>query len=300
MFLKMLPLFFLFTVSDAPRPYVDFDQVIEALRPHGQWDPIGEDRFVYRPNSPAPAWQPFRLGQWIYTDYGWTWKGSSPGTWATDHYGHWTKKHDSRWGWKPDGQWLAAPVEWLKSGAYVGWRPSKLDRFSNLLEPESERYSDPSEWSFILLDKMKGELKPDDFVDVAKATALLKNATPSEHIFVTYREIPRPGPALEIIKFDNDKLPLKPSIRELQDPNILPEVILPIDLHLFRPKFNQDNDGIMRRVFLFINPRLQQENDLKLKQTVGDQRTEEQKSKDFKKFESQLELERAHNEMLYR
>ena len=300
MFLKSLPLFLLFTISSVQRPLIDFDQVIDGLKDKGQWESVGEEIFAFRPTSKNAAWRPFREGQWLYTDYGWTWTSNEPSSWATDHYGTWTKRKLSNWAWMPDGQWISAPVEWLKNGNHIGWRPSKLDRFSNLLESPAERYSDPTEWNFVLKDKLKGTLKPEDFVDDALAEKLLKNAGPADHVFVSYREIPRPGPAPDILKNEAGQLPIVPVIREQQELSVKVPILSPEDLYVFRPKFHQDNDGIMRRVYLYLNPRSKQESDANIKETIGDKRTDEEKTKEMKKMERALEQQRRHNETLYR
>jgi hypothetical protein len=300
MFFKALPLFFLFTISQVQRPLVDFDLVIETLKPYGQWESIGQERYAYRPVSGSATWRPLRQGRWLYTDYGWTWEGTDPGSWVTDHYGVWTKKQMAGWVWIPDGQWLPAPVEWLKSGSYIGWRPSRLDRFSNLLESEVERHGDPTEWSFVNAEKLKGPLQAADFADTLTTEKLLKNAEPADHIFVTYREIPRPGPAPDILKSASGEVPPNRIIREQQELLISPTNAEKDDYYVFRPKFHQDNDGLMRRVHLFLNPRAKQENEATIKESVGDHRTEEEKQKEIKKIERALEKDRQHMESLYR
>lgn len=300
MLFKVFPLILLTTVSSIQRPVIDFDLVIETLKPSGTWESIGGESYAFRPVSTSPQWRPLREGRWLYTDYGWTWEGRNPGSWATDHYGTWSKKNTAGWVWIPERQWLPASVEWLQSGTYLGWRPSKLDRFSNLLESETDRRSDPSEWNFVPLTKIKDALKPEDFADNATTETLLKNAVPVDHVYVAYREIPRPGPSQDLLKSESGEVSQPPVIRELQDSLRPPEKTGPGDFYVYRPTFHQDNDGLMRRVHLFLNPRAQKENESKIKETVGDRRSEAEKSKDMRKIEDALEQERKKMESLYR
>src|SRR5690606_16954573 len=94
-------------------------------------------RYIFTPKSSTESgWRPYREGPWIYTDNGWTWKGSRAWDWAGDHYGFWTQRNVKAWSWVPGDHWLPASVEWIQSGDYVGWRACELDRYSNMLESE--------------------------------------------------------------------------------------------------------------------------------------------------------------------
>lgn len=251
------------------RPYKDFDVVVQALAPHGTWEPHAEKQFVFRPAASAGGnWSPFRSGQWRYTDYGWTWEGTEPGSWATSHYGYWMRD-DRGWAWVPDIHWLGATVEWLQSGDYLGWRACPLDRFGNPTEDPSVRYSDPAQWNFVLRDKIRGPLTPADFATPEQAAELLVRAEPADHIFVTYREIPRPGPDPQILMRADGTLPEFPVIRELIEPDLPPEVPLRHSLYLYRPRFHQDQDGIFRRVELFLNPRQENPEYQRVRETLA-------------------------------
>ncbi|MDD5261980.1 MAG: hypothetical protein PHD76_09055 [Methylacidiphilales bacterium] len=282
------------------RPLVDFDLVVDALKTQGTWEENKTTKFLYRPKV-EKDWAPYRNGQWIYTDYGWTWKGADAGSWVTYHYGYWTKRVADGWVWVPSGHWLPSTVDWVKSGDYVGWRASKLDRFSNTQEPDNVRYSDPSEWNFVLSEKLRGPLKPEDFVTGEKAKDLLISGQPLDHIFKSYREIGRPGPDPAILKSgEKDKL-LIPIVRDLQDLESRPDKAEATDFYAYRPSFAQDEDGILRRVELFLHPRKQSEKDEELKKVLGhDPKKDEDAKKQAEKLEEQIERERKNQEMLYR
>lgn len=283
------------------RPFTDFDTVVQALAPHGQWTPHPDKQFVFRPRQAAqPDWSPLRDGQWIYSDYGWTWRGTGPAEWATGHYGHWFKDAQG-WCWVPGIHWLGGCVEWLQSGDHIGWRPTALDRFSNPTEPEGVRYADPTQWNFIPRDKLRGPLTPADFASPEEAAALLVKARPADHIFITYREIPRPGPPPDILTNAEGKLPPFPVVREQLEPGLMPEIEAPNSLYTYRPRFHQDGDGIFRRVDLFLNPRKENPEYQSVKDTLAPERKltpkEEQAMKDALERER---LYRKHIEDLYR
>jgi hypothetical protein len=289
-------------VEFTERPVTDFDTVIQALAPHGQWAPHAVHQFVFQPKAAEdPRWSPYREGQWIYTDYGWTWRGAQPGAWATDHYGYWSKPEGGRWVWVPGKEWLGGCVEWVQSGPYVGWRPGQLDRFSNSLEPESERFRDASQWNFIKRADLRGPLTAANYVNTEETKRLLLQSQPMDHVFTTYREIERPGPPPDLFADENGKLPTFPVIRELQEPDAVADAAIRNSCFAYRPRFHQDADGILRRVDLFLNPRKENPEYQAVKETLAPDR--ELTPKEKKAMESAAERERLnkkHQEDLYR
>ncbi|MGF1679197.1 MAG: DUF6600 domain-containing protein [Candidatus Methylacidiphilales bacterium] len=287
------------------KPVVDFDLVIEALRETGTWLPVQEGKedyyFLPDPSKAAELAQPYRQGRWIYSDYGWTWQGTHAASWAVDHYGYWTRRlhPEKKWTWVPRIMWLPSAVEWLQSGEYIGWRPGPLDRFGNPTEREADRYGDPAEWNFIRKDKLASPLKAGDFEDVATAERLLGEAVPADHILSSYREIERPGPGPEVLGGDPAEPLSYPNIQFLPDLRYQPANPLPNQLFIFRPDFHQDNDGIRRRVHLFLNPRVvpdesQVKNMFKLSEEQEKQRIEA-----IQRTERMQEMERQRMDRLY-
>ncbi|MEM6822495.1 MAG: DUF6600 domain-containing protein [Verrucomicrobiota bacterium] len=299
---KMIPWMILALQPFTERPDIDFDNVIAALEEQGTWKTNDQDTYYFVPNESMSDYiPPFRKGQWIYTDYGWTWKGEFPASWAIEHYGYWTRQVDEekRWVWVPNGTWLPSTVEWLVSGEYVGWRASKLDRFGNPTERENIRYGDATEWSFIPIEKLKSSIVPEDFAPQSQVEDLMAEAVPVDHIYKTYREIARPGPSPTILTGDPEELPLIPVTLSLPDLRFKPKNKTPQQYFSYRPKFYQDDAGIMRRVHLFLNPR-QTPDEEKLKKMFGE--TEEQKKKKLEmieRFERSQEREEKHWESLY-
>lgn len=229
------------------RPTIDFDIFYLETLSYGTWSANETHRYVFQPKNTGPNWRPYREGRWIYTDHGWTWRGKEPWSWATDHYGFWTRRGVSGWAWVPGIYWLPATVEWIQAGDYVGWRASVLDRFSNMEESESVRYAHPAEWNFIPKSKLGQPLTAADYVSDDQAAELLAAHQPCDHVFVAWREIPRPGPGPTIDDPDTgERLPI-PVVQNLTNPNQnakdTPEAVF-----YYRPKFYQDEDGILRRI----------------------------------------------------
>lgn len=100
------------------------DFFYDALDPMGDWMEVQPYGYVWQPReAQSRGWRPYTDGTWVYTDYGWTWKGNEPFGWATYHYGRWTRLQERGWVWVPGSEWAPAWVSWRKSPNYVGWAP---------------------------------------------------------------------------------------------------------------------------------------------------------------------------------
>ena len=76
------------------------------------------------PQSVGPAWRPYTVGRWVFTDrYGWMWSSNEPFGWATYHYGRWGFSNRVGWFWVPGNRWAPAWVSWRKSNDYLAWAP---------------------------------------------------------------------------------------------------------------------------------------------------------------------------------
>lgn len=101
---------------------VSIGDFYDELDPYGQWvDCSYGDCWV--PERVEAGWQPYSNGEWIYTEYGWTWLSDDP--WGDDpyHYGTWTDIDRYGWAWVPGTVWAPAWVTWSYSDDYVGWAP---------------------------------------------------------------------------------------------------------------------------------------------------------------------------------
>jgi hypothetical protein len=95
----------------------------ESLAPYGRWvvsEPYGE---VWVPSGVASGWDPYWDGEWIWTDYGWTWVSYDPWGDIPYHYGTWVWVDAHGWAWEPGTVWAPAWVTWAWTGDYIGWAP---------------------------------------------------------------------------------------------------------------------------------------------------------------------------------
>jgi hypothetical protein len=102
---------------------VSFSVFHESLAPHGTWVSVGSYGECWYPSGLSAGWQPYSNGEWIYTDYGWTWVSYDPWGDYPFHYGTWVFEGAYGWVWVPGYVWAPAWVTWSYSDAYVGWAP---------------------------------------------------------------------------------------------------------------------------------------------------------------------------------
>ena len=95
----------------------------DRLSPYGQWVWL-QGQYVWVPDNVGPAWRPYTVGRWVYTDrYGWMWASNEPFGWATYHYGRWGFSNRVGWFWVPGSRWAPAWVSWRSSDDYLAWAP---------------------------------------------------------------------------------------------------------------------------------------------------------------------------------
>jgi uncharacterized protein DUF6600 len=115
-------------VLSAPRPALGSTSVSisffhDQLSPHGRWVVAGSYGDVWVPGGVAAGWAPYVDGQWVWTDYGWTWVSYDPWGDIPYHYGTWSWVSDYGWCWVPGTIWAPAWVTWAYSDNYIGWAP---------------------------------------------------------------------------------------------------------------------------------------------------------------------------------
>lgn len=97
----------------------------DQLSPYGDWIYTPDYGYVWRPYFDNPAsFRPYSSnGNWVYTDYGWTWVSGYDWGWATFHYGRWDFDNYLGWMWIPGYEWAPAWVSWGSYNNYYGWAP---------------------------------------------------------------------------------------------------------------------------------------------------------------------------------
>jgi hypothetical protein len=95
----------------------------DELAPHGRWVTAGSYGTCWAPTGVVAGWQPYVDGEWVWTDYGWTWVSEDPWADVVYHYGTWVWTDPYGWVWVPGTVWAPAWVTWAYTDDYVGWAP---------------------------------------------------------------------------------------------------------------------------------------------------------------------------------
>ena len=172
------------------RGQADFDTFLQLLNPYGTWSKI-DGLWAYTPLDHLP---PYTSGRWLYTEYGWMWKGTRAHSWATEHYGYWKRGADKVWSWFPGPLWLPETIEIRQTPDYIGWRSAQVDDSGSFVEAPIDRYTKFDEWSFVTRPQFANPIKPSVLAPPDVTRVQLEASVDSRHSYFTYREIDRAGP----------------------------------------------------------------------------------------------------------
>jgi hypothetical protein len=198
----------------------DFDTFLKLLAPYGSWSKI-DGLWAF---TPSDHQAPYTSGRWLYTEYGWMWKGTRPHSWATEHYGYWRRGADKAWSWYPGPYWLPETIEIRQTPEYIGWRSAQVDDTGSFLEAPIDRYTKFDEWSFVTLAQFANPISPAVLAKPDVARVQLEASTDSRHGYFTYREIDRPGPhPADLVRFIKEPGMLAPLTMEEQAAQITPK-----------------------------------------------------------------------------
>jgi hypothetical protein len=95
----------------------------DTLAPYGRWVVVARYGEVWVPSGIARGWDPYWDGEWLWTDYGWTWASYDPWGDIPYHYGTWAWVDPYGWVWVPGTIWAPAWVTWAWTDSYIGWAP---------------------------------------------------------------------------------------------------------------------------------------------------------------------------------
>ncbi|HEX4055790.1 MAG TPA: DUF6600 domain-containing protein [Tepidisphaeraceae bacterium] len=96
------------------------------LNPYGSWVAVSGYGQCWAPSNRPAGWEPYTVGYWADTDYGWSWVAvGDEAQWGdvTYHYGRWYNAPSAGWVWIPGTTWAPAWVAWREGGGYCGWAP---------------------------------------------------------------------------------------------------------------------------------------------------------------------------------
>jgi hypothetical protein len=121
----------------------------DQLSPYGDWIYSPDYGYVWRPYFDHPeSFRPYSSnGNWVYTNYGWTWASGYDWGWATFHYGRWDFDNYLGWMWIPGYEWAPAWVSWGSYNNYWGWAPLGPNIYVN-----SNWYAPDPWWTFVARD----------------------------------------------------------------------------------------------------------------------------------------------------
>ena len=101
---------------------ISYQQFYDDLSPYGEWINDPDYGYVWRPG--ISDFRPYYSnGNWVYTNYGWTWVSNYNWGWAPFHYGLWFYDDFYGWTWIPGYEWAPAWVSWRSNAEYYGWAP---------------------------------------------------------------------------------------------------------------------------------------------------------------------------------
>ena len=102
---------------------MDISYFYDHLSPYGAWVRYSPYGYVWIPERMSYGWRPYTQGQWVWSDFGWTWASRYRWGWIPFHYGRWGWDRYLGWFWVPGTEWGPAWVAWRTSDIYVGWAP---------------------------------------------------------------------------------------------------------------------------------------------------------------------------------
>ncbi len=109
---------------EEPNPSrMDTSYFYDYLSPYGMWVYHSPYGYVWIPERMGYGWRPYSYGQWVWTDFGWTWVSYHRWGWVPFHYGRWGWDRYLGWFWVPDTVWGPAWVSWRRGDLYIGWAP---------------------------------------------------------------------------------------------------------------------------------------------------------------------------------
>jgi hypothetical protein len=169
--------------ADPQDPGYDMGPVNDAeidstLQPYGEWVEDPDYGRVWRPYATVVGadFTPYQsCGEWIWTDWGWSYACDWDWGWLPFHYGRWDWFDDGYWGWVPGYEWGPGWVDWRHGGGYVGWRPTAPEvrdhRGGNFHDHRHGMHD--GQWSFVNdNDFGKGHIRPHLYKDLAQGLAV--------------------------------------------------------------------------------------------------------------------------------
>ena len=181
-----------------------FNMFFDALALYGNWTSMPDYGYVWQPTDVGPDWRPYTNGQWVWTDYGWTWVSYEPWGWATYYYGRWVFIDDYGWVWIPGTVWAPAWVTWYTGPEYIGWAPLPPDNNFFLeigIGPIAfSYYTRPSHCVFVPASSFLSVNINSVVVPQSRNITIIRNTKNINNITVTNNRVINNGPSVSIVE----------------------------------------------------------------------------------------------------
>ena len=182
------------------QPDATYQQFYNDLSPYGNW--INYENYGYAWVPSMSNFRPYYTnGNWVYTDYGWTWVSNYNWGWAPFHYGRWMNDMRYGWVWIPGNEWAPAWVTWRGGGGYYGWAPlgPGMSMNSNF---GSIPYND---WTFVQGNYINSRNINNYYINNSKNVTIINNTTiinsaPVRNINGTRSANYNPGPPVRQVE----------------------------------------------------------------------------------------------------
>ena len=160
-----------YSQQQQPGP-ITYQQFYNDLSPYGNWVNYSNYGYVWVPD--VPNFRPYYSnGQWVYTNYGWTWASNYNWGWAPFHYGRWIDDMAYGWMWVPGYEWAPAWVSWRGGNDYYGWAPLGPRMSVNV----SVGSIPQNNWAFVPRRYINSPQINNYYVDRSKNVTIIKNTT---------------------------------------------------------------------------------------------------------------------------
>jgi len=109
--------------EDTYSDQMDTSYFYDYLSPDGIWVHHPPYGYVWIPERMTYGWRPYTQGQWVWSDFGWTWASQFRWGWVPFHYGRWGWDRHLGWYWVPGTEWGPSWVSWRTGNLHIGWAP---------------------------------------------------------------------------------------------------------------------------------------------------------------------------------
>lgn len=230
--------------ASAQEPYISYQVFYDQLSPYGQWVDFPSYGYVWLPNA-GPDFYPYSSrGNWIMTDYGWTWLSDYSWGWAPFHYGRWDYDNFYGWYWVPDNIWGPAWVIWRRAPGYYGWVPmgpgmSVGMSFGNNYNNYSNRWIFVREKYFGRNNINRYYASQNDYDMLFSNSSVINNTYVDNSRHTTYVS----GPTESDVRGATGR---RVSTYAIQEDNVPVQSLSNGQLRIYRPQVMQNNDNERR------------------------------------------------------